>query len=485
MTMTIVTIIERFGRYARNVVEAICMTGIWRNVMTRPTLVLAVATAPFWHLGRTVCAGESATFAAAALAGPDGLELHADALANEAAGRDPVPELDEDSTLDEYLRYAAVRNPMLKARFLQFRARAERLPQVQALPDPELNFEYALDSGNLRLGLMQMFPWFGTIQARQDAASARARAAAMQFEAARLALIHQVTNAYAEYLYLHRSIEIAGANLDLLSDFEAAALAMFEAGRVGYADVLRTQLELAVLEDTIRGLQQLRPAVTARLNAAMHRAPDAPLPPPKPVMPDMDPLEPRYVLAELKQNNPDLTARHHRIQAAEHDITLAQKRAYPNLGVGLEWMHAGSRGMGGSGDDVMLMFTMNLPLWRDSYRARQREARDIAAGERQELDDAENQLLAQAREAVYELTDSQRRLHFYNDVLLDKARDLVRASEAAYQEGKLDFLGLIDAQRRLLQIELDQARAAADNLQARARLMQLSGGPYGFDAQHQ
>ena len=383
-----------------------------------------------------------------------------------------LPELTESATLDDYLHYAAVNNPALRSRYLEFKAAVDEVVQAGTLPDPEMNFEYALDSGNSRIGIMQMFPWFGTLAARSDAATARARAAGLDFEAAGLALAEQVGNAYAEYVFLSHSLEIARENLALIEEFEAIARVRLEAGRGNYVDVVRAQLELSILNDAIAGLEQLRPALAARLNAVLHRPIEAELPWPKPVEPEMQPFATAPVFAALNEQNRDLAARQQRIEAARQEIILAQKRSKPNLGVGLEWMN--NQNMGG--DDVMLMFSMNLPLWRVSYRAAEQQARARAEAEQQARQETKNQLLAQTRNALYELADSQRKLRLYNNELLPMARELIAASEAAYQEGNIDFPGLIDAQRQLLQYQLEMARASVDNLQTRARLFQLTGG---------
>lgn len=400
-----------------------------------------------------------------------------------------LPELTAESTLADFLTYAALNNPGLEERFYQFIAASEQVPQAEALPDPTLNFNYVFSEQEFRLGIMQMFPWFGTIQARTDAASQRAKASARRFEAARLALANQVTDVYAEYVYLGSAIEIAAANLELLEYFEEVALTQFEADQVSYADVVRAQLELAVMEDVLRGLEELRPAIAGQLNAILGRDPQAPVEWPRPIEPARVAVETDKVITLLRQRNPDLEALRHQIEAAEQEVTLAEKRFMPDLGVGVEWMHVDNprmRDMRRTGSDaVMVMFSMTLPIWRDSYSAGQSQAQALARQERLARDDAENMLISQAQQSVYEYSDSLRKLDLYQEVLLPRADELLAASEAGYQAGTVDFLSLIDAQRVLLQYELEYARAVADNAQSLARLRQLTAGGVLADAQDQ
>src|SRR5699024_3546625 len=88
-----------------------------------------------------------------------------------------------NTQLDRYLQEAAQNNPELKARFQEYLAALQQAPQVNTLPDPELSFGYfinpietRLGPQQARLGLTQMFPWFGTLGARGDAAAQMAKA---------------------------------------------------------------------------------------------------------------------------------------------------------------------------------------------------------------------------------------------------------------------------------------------------------------------
>jgi hypothetical protein len=48
--------------------------------------------------------------------------------------------------IDEYLVIAAKSNPLLKAKFNQYLAAMEKVPQVGTLPDPQLTFGYFIST---------------------------------------------------------------------------------------------------------------------------------------------------------------------------------------------------------------------------------------------------------------------------------------------------------------------------------------------------
>ena len=133
-------------------------------------------------------------------------------------------------------------------------------------------------------------------------------------------------------------------------------------------------------------------------------------------------------------------------------------------------------GVSDSGKDpVILMFSMNVPIWRKSYRAAVLQAQATARRVRHERKDLENSLIARAERVLYDLEDSSRKLRLYGEVLVPKAEELVGASESAYTAGTIDFLSLINAQQTLLQFQLEYERAWTNRWQRLADLERLIG----------
>jgi len=391
-------------------------------------------------------------------------------------GAAEVRDVNTPQTLQEYLRQAARNNAGLKAAFEEWKAALEAVPQAKALPDPMFTYDFFVEQVETRqrVGVMQTFPWFGTIQARADAASAAAHAAHKRYEAEKLQLFYDVKDAFHEYVYLQSAMEIARENLDLVRHFEEVARARYTAATAGHPDVIRAQVELAMLQDKLVALRELREPIVARLNAALNRPSSEPLPWPTPEMREMVRVDRARVLAVLRSQNPELQTLDFDAEVARSRIELARKRFYPDLGLGAEWMEM-SEDMAGGDDDVILMFSLNLPIWRKSYGAAELQARAQSRRALHHRQDVENDLLARAQEVLYDLEDSGRKLRLYEQVLVPKAQELVGASETAYAAGTVDFLSLIDAERTLLRFRLECERARANQHQRLAELEMLVG----------
>ena len=126
-------------------------------------------------------------------------------------------------------------------------------------------------------------------------------------------------------------------------------------------------------------------------------------------------------------------------------------------------------------DPVLLTFSMNLPLWQNSYKAAERRAKAEVLKITQQKLDIENNLLASVMQVLYDFKDSARKMNLYGDALVEKAQELLYASEAAYKAGTIDFLSLIDAQQMLLKYRLEYERALTNNQQKQAELEMLIG----------
>jgi len=264
-----------------------------------------------------------------------------------------------------------------------------------------------------------------------------------------------------------------------LGHWESVALSRMETGLGSHADVIRAQVELGKLEDRVQTLQDLRRPLAARLNAALGRDARAALPTPQLPLPAPPELDESKLLADLERTSPRLRAFAHRIEAAKLGVDLADKAYYPDFFVGADYTLVGSAnapGVAGSGDDAFaLTLGFDLPIWRSSYNAGARAADAQMRAAHMEHDEARNQLAAELEMAFYEFRDAHRRMQLFQERLIPKGEESVRALDTAYQSGDEGFLDVIDAERVLLEFQLEAARAEADRGKALADIERITG----------
>ena len=137
-------------------------------------------------------------------------------------------------SLSVYLELAGKNNPGLQAKYLEYSAALEKVPQAGALPDPTAQLGFFLKPMELLGGnqlsniqVMQMFPWFGALKAAKDEAS---QMAIMKFEEARDTrnlLYSQVKSSWYQIYQKKKEISILKENLELLHTLEQIALSKY------------------------------------------------------------------------------------------------------------------------------------------------------------------------------------------------------------------------------------------------------------------
>ncbi|MFV8225030.1 TolC family protein [Christiangramia aquimixticola] len=152
--------------------------------------------------------------------------------------------------IEEYLKLGAENNPEVKAAYSRFEAALEKAPQVSALPDPTLYIsafgqmmETRLGAQEARFTLMQMFPWFGKLEAEKTTAELMAEAKFQQYVAVREKLFLQLKLAYAEIYRINEVIKIQKENLDILDSYRKLALNRFEAGKAPMVNVVKVDIK--------------------------------------------------------------------------------------------------------------------------------------------------------------------------------------------------------------------------------------------------
>lgn len=426
--------------------------------------------------------------AAATHAADDGRQLIAPASSHSAeADFRRLPELTASATLDDYIVYAALNNPSLEAAFNRWKAALFRVPQVKSLPDPRFNYGYFINEVETRvgpqkhrLGVSQVFPWFGKLKLRGEAAGQAAEVARQQYEAAKLRLFDEVKQAYFELYFLGRSIAVTNENLELLTYLEQVARSKYEAGTALYGDVIKAQVELDKLRDRLRTLEDVQQPATARLNAALNRPARAALPLPESLTPIPFDTDEPALTARLRDDNPELRAFEAATARDRTNIALAQKEFSPDIMAGVDTTitdPARLPGVADSGKDpIMVGLSINLPIWRGKYRAGVHEAERRLRATQLDQRDRENRLTTDLELALFKLKDSERKTALYRDALIPKADQNLRVIQRAFEAGETEFLSLIDAERVLLEFQLTYERARADREQSVSTLERLVGG---------
>lgn len=150
--------------------------------------------------------------------------------------------LAQAQTLEEYLLTAGENNPALKARYAEYEAALQKVPQVGSLPDPQASFNFFLGPMERYMGnqvgevsVMQMFPWFGSLGAAKDEANYMAQMRFAAFIEAKINLYHDVRTAWYNLYLIDEESELMEKELQIMQTLERLALARYKSAPAGGA----------------------------------------------------------------------------------------------------------------------------------------------------------------------------------------------------------------------------------------------------------
>ena len=222
--------------------------------------------------------------------------------------------------LGDYLKIAANNNPGLKAKFNDYMAAMEKVPQVGTLPDPTFAFGYFIQPAETRVGpqranfsLMQSFPWFGLLSAQEDVATQMAKSIYEDFENTKSNIFFEVKTAYYNYYYIEKAIEITIENIEILEVFKRLSLVKIEAGTASVVDELRVELELNDLENQLKLFLDTKDAMQITFNNLLDREDMDEIIVPKLLWQEEIPLDQMKMLDEIYASN-------HQIKSIEHKL---------------------------------------------------------------------------------------------------------------------------------------------------------------------
>lgn len=392
----------------------------------------------------------------------------------------------KNHTLQDYLVYAALNNPGLKASFYSWKSKLEKIAVESSLPDPVFSYGYFIENVETRVGpqdhrfkLTQTFPWFGTLGTKEDMALEAANAEFQMFQMEKLRLFYNVKAAYYDYYLLGRELEITRANIELLEFWESVARSKYKTALRQHQDIIRVQVELGILEDRLSSLEEMRAPVVARLKELLNLDGPTDLPVPDTIKEYHVSVDADSFKSMILENNPDLKMVSHLVVKEEAAVKLARKASYPNFMIGVDYINTGEAIdplMSESGKDPWIFNAgISIPLWFGKNKARKEQARARLEMAKFNLKDKENRLIALADKIVFEYRDAVRKVDLYNNGLIPKAEQSLNSAYTAYQAGESDFLDVIDAQRQLIDLQLQLERALTDKATKLAEIEMLTG----------
>ena len=117
-----------------------------------------------------------------------------------------------------------------------------------------------------------------------------------------------------------------------------------------------------------------------------------------------------------------------------------------------------------------VMVEVNIPLQQDSRRAQEREADSMISASRSRAQALADQLLGALGENLAAIDAARRTEALIATQLLPQSELSLRSAVAAYENGKVDFATLLDAQRQIRKARQDRLKV---QVEAQMRLAEV------------
>ncbi|MEN6585772.1 MAG: TolC family protein [Sulfuricella sp.] len=391
------------------------------------------------------------------------------------------------ANVESLLELARSRNPDFAAANHEAQAAAERVYPAGSLPDPTLRTELRditnqgsdaapslLPSriGSTKYTLIQPVPFWGKRDLRRDVAEAEAHQASGLAAQSWDELAASIKTLYAQYYALAETEKLTRELLEFAGSLEKISRARYASGLVPQQDVIRAQVEQTGMRAELVNIENEHHHSMVKLNALLSRPAMAPLAEPLALRPLPPPSRLDYgaLEARMRSHNPQLFIAEERVVAATKSRELAYRNRYPDFNLGISPIQVGSRI-----NEWELMIELNIPLQQKSRRSQEREAQSVLAAAESRRESTQNRLLAELAENLSALESARRVETLTRDSFLPQAELSFKSALAGYENGKVDFASLLDAQRQIRKAKLDMLKAQAEEQTRLAEMERLLG----------
>ena len=345
------------------------------------------------------------------------------------------------------------------------------------LPNPELSLSVnpkpmPQENGRqvLTVGVMQMFPWFGTLKATRTMKEKQANAAFQQWREAGIVLSYTVQQQWYTLLAKEEQLKYIVQNRQLLNNIKQAMLYQYKSALATkgskMSDQLRIEAEDAVYQEKIASIQDEIKALKQQFNLLLHRPENSFIALPDTLLARETPF---MQWQEVQKNHPALEQLEAQNEAFVAQKELAQRKGMPSFALGVEYMvnQKNPHPLSGAMPDMngmdmfMPMMKVSLPIYRKKVNA-ERKAAELQIQATQEAYLRKKDALQTEFVALQQqMSDAKRKIALYNHQisLLNNTLNLLQTE---YINGSSSLTDVLQTLRE----QIDNERKRSDSVAA-------------------
>jgi outer membrane protein TolC len=383
-------------------------------------------------------------------------------------------------------REAVASNPEIVAAQKRYEAARQRPTQESSLPDPMISLGYSSvgnplpgagigsqPQANAGVMISQELPFPGKLKLKGDMAAMEAQADFQEYQAAQLAVVSRLKQAYYRLQYAYAAADVLLHNRDLLNALLRATEDRYAAGKAAQQDVFKAQVQTAILETRLVKLEQERKSREAEITSILNRAAGTPLGRPEDAAPKELPATLEELFAGARRDSPMLARDRKTIERSELAVNMARKESYPDF-----TLNAGYYNMGAMGSMYELRADVKVPayFWRKQSAGVNERVSGLSAA-RRDYEAADQTLRFRIQEDYIAAQASFKLMALYKWTVTPQANLAVESSLASYESGAVDFLSVLANLTSALDYEMNYYDEALSYALALSRLEEMTGRP--------
>ncbi|MFO0606624.1 MAG: TolC family protein [Polyangiales bacterium] len=404
----------------------------------------------------------------------------------------PAPSPGGGVSLDALLLWADRHSPLLVvARATRSRAEAARVaagvllpanPQVTASAGPR--FGISGTGVDAEASLTQQVQIAGERGTRLEAARRLGELTDAEIEQMRWAVHSEAHAGFHRVLVARERARLAEQVVAFQTEVLGVVERQARAGALAPFTARLAQAEVAQARQSLVAARQDEAAALIRLAVVAGWPAGAPPELRGALDPPQDPPSLDQLVAAAERHTPVLRLREAAVREAEARVALADRAAWPQPSVGVQYRHEGNPTSEGPYDIVMGTLTVPLPVFQRNQgdRARSRSDVDVA---RAELAAARVQLAGQLAEARAVMAAAAQRTRAYGTEILPRFEENLTLLRRSFEVGQIDVLELLVGRERFLRIQSDALAAQLDYFVSLAALERLVGIELWEDDHHE
>lgn len=360
--------------------------------------------------------------------------------------------------LDAAIQLALEANPQLRASLAHVDASVGRAKQARQWDNPALELsaeDWPVSGGHgfadakQTIGVAQTLPFPGKKSLDGQIGSAWVKLSEAELTLRRTELVRDVKSGFSRVLASERIVAVAKQLVVVAESSANTARKRVDAGAAAYQEQLRAEVQLEQARTELTGFElELASARTsfatllgrpelsvAVLNGALVETPDIRL---------FD-----DEAAEQLAQHPSVSGARANLDQAQLEQRRARLGPYPDVKVGV----AGGR-IGATDESIIqLGFSLPLPIF-DRAKGKRQEARANVNVAEAEILAVQQQLQREWANARKRYRTAAQQVANYRERILPKATEALRLVQTGFEEGKFNFIDLVDTQRMTAQVRL-------------------------------